>query len=112
MPPKIASGVAEAVKVLSSLKPPSPYFGGAQPHYGDFALWHCVDLCVLLDPSVLSKLGAAIASWYTTIKEDKPIALYLKSRPKAGLGKVGKLGSLIYTTDLEGEVAATKKESK
>lgn len=101
--PKVGSTVAEAIKVLCALKPPSPFYGGAQPHYGDFALWHCVDLCVLVDPTALGKLGAAIESWYARIKDDRPIAAYLKCRPKPGTGKVGKLGSLIYARDLEGE---------
>ena len=100
--PRVASGVAEALKALSSLKLPSPYFGGAQPHYADFALWHCVDLCMLLDASSVNKLGNAYASWYKSIKEDRAIAAYLKCRPKAGTGRIGKPGSLIYSDDLGG----------
>ena len=99
----IASSVADAVKVLKGLKPPSPYFGGAKPHYADFALWHSVDLLTLLDASVLSTLGEAFASWYAKIKEDRAVAAYIKSRPKAGTGKVGKMGSLIYATELDGK---------
>lgn len=68
------------------------YFGGANPHYGDFNLFHVCDLALMLDDTCLQNVPH-ISRWMTRIKDLPPIIQYLESRPQAPL--VGKLGSKI-----------------
>ena len=98
--------ISAAVRTLSPLKLNGKFFGGVAPFYADFAIWHAVDSLTKLDPKALGTLGNDYSSWYARVKELREIQAYLKCRPKAGTGTVGRPGSLMASSDLDGNLSA------
>ena len=72
------------------------FFGGDSPHFGDFGLFHVVDLSITVQPSCLDDFPI-IKSWYDRVLKIPRVSKYLQERPKAGTGSVGKAGSLIHS---------------
>jgi len=79
-----------------------PFFGGAEPHIGDFGVWACVDLLATLDGGALDKLGAKWQAWYAAVAALKGVPDYVACRPRAGTGKCGAPGSMMATMELDG----------
>lgn len=82
-------------------RPEGPFMGGAAPHHGDFASFAvCDNICTLGGSGALSNSGPHVASpllaWFASMRELPAVDSYLKSRPQAGTGTVGKPGSLIH----------------
>ena len=69
----------------------SKFFGGEQPHFGDFGLLHILDLTVTVKPDSLDS-SKAMQSWLQNMKALPAIAKYLAERPKAP--EIGCPGSL------------------
>jgi len=93
----IKAAIAEFKKIEATLKQNGPFFCGAAPCYFEFTVFHYLNLMKLLDPSVLTTLGEPWGKFYAAVEALPGIKQYLKSRPKAGSGKVGMPGSLIVT---------------
>jgi len=72
------------------------FFGGDSPHFGDFGLFHAVDVSLTVHPSCLDNFPA-MKSWYDRIVQIPRISTYLQQRSQAGTGRVGKAGSLIHS---------------
>ena len=100
---KIKPSVDAALKALGKFKLKGDYFGGKVPHYGEFGLWHNVDLLLKVEPNALSKLGKDWAAWYERIADNRDVKAFLQCRPKAGTGSVGKAGSMMATMPLDGD---------
>jgi len=103
--PKIPKCIADVLKVLESLEPElliseHSFFGGKTPHYGEFGLFHVVNLFLTLSkPS--PKLPNTWKEWYNNMCSLPGLKEYLDERPKAMAGKEGKSGSRIDTIDLD-----------
>uniref|UniRef100_A0A7S2CDJ7 GST N-terminal domain-containing protein n=1 Tax=Haptolina brevifila TaxID=156173 RepID=A0A7S2CDJ7_9EUKA len=101
---KLSAIVAAAVKEIvpfSKQLTEGSYFGGAAPHYGDFALFYAVDILRVHDANVFETLGGSWKSWFDAMSKLSGIEAYLKSRPKANGGEVGFPGSRIATLPLD-----------
>lgn len=70
------SQISAAQKILGDRK----FYGGEEPHYGDFALFHICDATVFVAPDSLEPYSA-IKAWFTTMSELPAVAAYLKKRP-------------------------------
>lgn len=105
--PKVAGAVKEVVaelkKLESDLKHDSagPFFGGASPIWGEFAIFAVVDALTKLDGKALGTLGAPWKAFHEAMSSLRGVKEYLKIRPKAGCGKVGRPGSIIYTQSVD-----------
>ena len=62
---------------------------------------HCAQL-KLLDKAAFESLGSTWCDFYARVAKLRGVKEFLQYRPKAGTGKVGRPGSLIFTTELEG----------
>ena len=104
---RLPAFVAAAVPLLAAYDAQlgeQVFFRGADgPHYGEFGLWHVVDLVRGLQPSVLDGLGS-LKKWYARMAALPGVADYgyLAARPKAMCGKVGREGSVIATRPIDG----------
>jgi len=100
---KLTNIVADCIKEVqafgSELK--GTFFGGDKPHYGEFALFHEIDLLRINDASVFATLGEQWKSWFEAMLKLPGIEAYLKSRPKSMSGEVGFPGSRIATLPLD-----------
>jgi len=78
---------------------PGPFFGGAEPNYGDFQIFHITNNLTTLDGGAILKALEAtqpsIVAWYNAVLELPAVAAYLAARPQAGSGDVGRPGSLM-----------------
>ena len=103
--PKIGPLVAGFPAFFEHLAPllaeaPGPFFGGAEPNYGDFQMFHVTDNLTTLDGG--ASLGAlegtqpALFAWYKAMEALPAVAAYLASRPQPGSGEVGKPGTIIF----------------
>ena len=73
-----------------------PFFGGAAPHYGDFAVWVQVDAYqTLLGKDAFGRFGEVWCQWYGKVAALEGINQYLSSRPAAGNPGTGYAGSII-----------------
>lgn len=70
------------------------YFGGSQPHYGDFSLFHVMDASVTVDPNCLAKFGH-LRRWMSAMQNIPRVKQYLQQRD--AIGNLGMCGSLIQT---------------
>ena len=79
-------------------RPDGAFMGGATPHHGDFASFAiCDNIWTLAGKSALSAAPSPnVLSWMEAMRALPSVAAYLRSRPEAGTGSVGKPGSLIY----------------
>ena len=97
--------IATAVPLLKAYEAKlgdQAFFNGADgPHYGEFGLFHVVDLVGHLDPGALAGLGA-LRAWAGRVAALPGVAAYLAARPKAMSGDVGRAGSRIATTPFDG----------
>jgi len=106
---KIPDSIAMTQKTLNELElelkvSGGAFFGGNQPHYGDFGLFHVVDLYLTLTkPS--PKLSETWRTWYHKIRCLPGVKQYLQERPKAMSGRVGKPGSRITKYPLDDNVS-------
>jgi len=106
---KIPDCIANTLKALESLEPEligsgGAFLGGKQPHYGDFGLFHVVNLFfTLTKPS--PKLTDVWRTWYDNIRCLPGVKEYLEERPKAMSGKVGRPGSRITIYPLDDNVS-------
>ena len=82
------------------------FYGPDGPHYGEFGLWHVVNLVHGLHPDALDDLGA-LTAWADRIAALPRVYPYLAERPKAMSGNVGRPGSRIATTPLDGGASAS-----
>jgi len=57
-----------------------PFFGGKEPHFGDFGIWCAVDNLTKLDPSAMATLGSKWKAWYDAVALCKGIPEYLAVR--------------------------------
>jgi len=102
IPGAIENCVKELAKMeeeLSSLK--KPFFGGMEPHFGEFGLFHAVNLVLSLAKNSSSGIPAVWMKWYNGMAELPAVKEYLNERPKAGSGKIGFPGSRMFTLDLD-----------
>jgi len=97
--------IAETMKVLEPLElelsmSGGAFFGGKEPHYGDFGLFHAINIFLSISkPS--PKLSDAWKEWYGNMCSLAGVKEYLAERPQAMSGKVGFPGSLITTVDID-----------
>jgi len=97
--------ITQAQKVLESLElelsmSGGAFFGGMEPHYGDFGLFHAANLYVTIsNPS--PKISDTMKNWYEKMSSLPGVKEYLDERPKAMSGKVGMPGSLIATVNID-----------
>lgn len=70
------------------------YFGGSQPHYGDFSLFHIIDASVTVSPTCLHPFGK-LQRWVSAMQNIPRVKQYLEQR--AQVGNLGMCGSLIQT---------------
>jgi prostaglandin-H2 D-isomerase / glutathione transferase len=70
--------IAAAQRILRDRK----FYGGDEPHYGDFALFHICNSAEFVAPGSLD-LYPAINAWYKTMLAIPSIAAYLAKRPNA-----------------------------
>jgi len=97
--------IEEMLKALSTFEQElnnleHPFFGGKEPHYGEFGLLHVINLFLgLAQPS--PKLPVVWMKWYDNMCKLPGLNEYLKERPKAKSGKVGFPGSRLETLDLD-----------
>ena len=70
--------LAAAQRILRDRK----FYGGEEPHYGDFALFHICNSVEFVAPGYLEPYPA-IKTWYNTMLEVPSIAAYLAKRPAA-----------------------------
>lgn len=70
------------------------YFGGSQPHYGDFSLFHIMDASASVDPNCLLKFGK-LQRWMAAMQNIPRVREYLQQRQQ--VGNLGMCGSLIQT---------------
>jgi len=99
-----AAVVKECVAVLKSLEPElkkAPFFGGDKPCYADFGVFSGCDNLKTFDADAFKKLGAPWVEFYQRVAELRGVKEFLKYRPKAGTGKIGRPGSLMSTTALD-----------
>eukprot|EP00287_Rhodomonas_sp_CCMP768_P004648 CAMPEP_0196723330 /NCGR_PEP_ID=MMETSP1091-20130531/5461_1 /TAXON_ID=302021 /ORGANISM="Rhodomonas sp., Strain CCMP768" /LENGTH=235 /DNA_ID=CAMNT_0042065217 /DNA_START=54 /DNA_END=761 /DNA_ORIENTATION=- len=89
------------VAVSDDLPEDKPFFGGDKPHYGDFGLFHYIDILRTLDDAEYRKLGDKWAAWYSSMANLPGVKELLLSRPKAGTGEVGRPGSRVHTMPLD-----------
>ena len=68
--------IAAAQRILHDRK----FYGGDEPHYGDFALFHICNSVEFVAPGSLDPYPA-IKTWYNTMLEVPSIAAYLAKRP-------------------------------
>lgn len=110
--PKIPVYLTKALGILADLSAEleasgGPFFGGVLPHYGDFGLFHVVNLMHTLQKAevgqkpLLSALKPCWAAWYQAMLTLPNIAAYIASRPVAGTGAVGREGSRLATMLLD-----------
>mmetsp|Transcript_7804 Transcript_7804/g.19348 ORF Transcript_7804/g.19348 Transcript_7804/m.19348 type:complete len:242 (+) Transcript_7804:55-780(+) len=104
--PKIPPHVAGFPAFFEYLAPlldeePGPFFGGAEPSYGDFQIFHIADNLSTLDGgatmTALEATQPALTAWYQAMLQLPAVADHLAARPKPGSGEVGRPGSLIAT---------------
>jgi len=101
----IAGFIEEMLKALSTFEPElnelkHPFFGGEEPHYGEFGLFHVINLFLgLAQPS--PELPVVWMKWYGNMSQLPGVNEYLKERPKAKSGKIGFPGSRIATLDID-----------
>jgi glutathione S-transferase len=85
----------------------APFFGGAQPHYGEFSLWNCVDaICDLEGREETFALFAecvkdsSFADWFDRIRNLPGVREYLERRPPNGHPDAGYPNTIVvnYTT--------------
>jgi glutathione S-transferase len=100
---KLPSIVADTVKELAPIgkELKGNFFGGDAPHYGEFGLFHVVDLLRVNDAKVFDTLGGGWKSWFDLMLKLPGIEAYLNARPKANGGEVGFPGSRIATLPLD-----------
>lgn len=80
-----------AQRILGS----QPFFGGGPgPSYGDFALFHIVDLTLLVQPNSLDAFPG-LSAWFKSIRALPAIAAYLEVRPTKATPGWGKPGSFL-----------------
>lgn len=70
------------------------YFGGSQPHFGDFSLFHVFDASLTVEPSCL-KSFAKLQRWVHAMQNTPRLKSYLQQRQT--VGNLGMCGSLIQT---------------
>jgi glutathione S-transferase len=70
------------------------YFGGSQPHYGDFSLFHIFDISLAVDSSCLNAFGK-LQRWVSAMQNIPRVKQYLQQREL--IGNLGMCGSLIQT---------------
>jgi len=122
--PHIPPGVCTAVHLLHSMDRrmrDGPFFGGEEPHYGDFSIFHIVDLVNTLDPTWKMQgfpgwddedgkgrgFHATWIRWYDKMANLPGVKEYLAERPKAKYQGdaetpcIGKKGSLINARPLD-----------
>mmetsp|Transcript_7960 Transcript_7960/g.11897 ORF Transcript_7960/g.11897 Transcript_7960/m.11897 type:complete len:354 (-) Transcript_7960:15-1076(-) len=75
-----------------------PFFNGEKPHYGEFGLFHVVDLIRFLDPSTLDTLPM-LQAWSVSMSSLHGIKEYLSTRPQACTWQIGMKGSRMYGVD-------------
>lgn len=63
----------------------SDFYGGAAPHYGDFALYHAFDSLRHLQPEVAAALPG-LPAWASRMEALPAMATYLAERPPLGQG--------------------------
>jgi len=97
--------IEEILKALSIFEPEllkseEPFFGGKEPHYGEFGLLHAINLFLgLAQPS--PELPDVWMKWYGNMCQLPGVNEYLNERPKANSGKIGFPGSRLATLDLD-----------
>lgn len=70
------------------------YFGGSQPHFGDFSLFHVFDASLTVDPTCLDNFGK-LQRWVHAMQNIPRLKQYLQQRQH--VGNLGMCGSLIQT---------------
>jgi glutathione S-transferase len=80
--------VEAARKILDT----KPFFGGQNPCFADFSMFHIIDLTLVVQPSSLNAFPT-ILQWYTNMRGLPSLAKYLSERP--GDSSVGFCGSFI-----------------
>lgn len=100
--PKIAPLVAGFPAFFAHVTPclgEGPFFGGSEPNYGDFQIFHIVDnLCTLDGGATMTALEStqpALAMWHKAMLQLPAVAAHLAARPQPGSGEVGRSGSII-----------------
>jgi len=68
------------------------YFGGSQPHFGDFSLFHIMNLSLTVEPECLNAYPK-LAKWVDAMQNIPRLKEYLKEREK--VANLGMMGSLI-----------------
>ena len=79
-------------------RPEGAFMGGATPHHGEFATFCvCDNICTLGGGTALSAAASpAVNAWFEAMRSLPAVSSYLRARPKAGSGAVGRPGSLIH----------------
>ena len=98
--PLYLKGIPPWLKTLDTRiqrQPEGPFMGGLVPHHGDFASFAiCDNLHTLCGSAAFAAASPNLLSWFTSMRELPVVARYLKTRPQAGTGAIGKPGSLIH----------------
>jgi glutathione S-transferase len=90
---------------------PGPFMGGKAPHHGDFATFHVVDnICTLDGGQLLASASPRAQQWHGAMHDLPAVASYLRQRPQAGSGEVGKPGSLIFEHARPADIVARALE--
>ena len=100
--PKIAPHLAQFPAFFAHCTPllgEGPFFGGAEPNYGDFQIFHIADnMCTLDGGATMTGLETTqptIAAWYKSMLQLPAVVAHLAARPQPGTGDVGRPGSII-----------------
>eukprot|EP01037_Dinobryon_pediforme_P019745 gene19745-20216_t len=72
--------LADRLPCLAKILNGKQFYGGSTPHFGDFALFHVIDLALEVDPLCL-KDSVEIAEWTNRMKAIPSVESYLKQRP-------------------------------
>lgn len=65
------------------------YFGGHAPHFGDFCLFHVINLMSILNPEYISSRYPLLAAWYGRMQSLPGVDEYLAERAKSSAGFPG-----------------------
>jgi hypothetical protein len=72
------------------------FMGGQEPHFGEFGVFHIVDMvCTLDGGSSLGEQSTELQAWFTAMQALPAISSYLDARPKPG--SIGVPGSIFAT---------------
>ena len=110
--PSTLTYIAEELKLAKSISSSNNnsnddcgqcFFGGTEPHMGDFQVFHYVNnICTLdggftMNHRISQTDSQILRNWYSSIQNIPVIGEYLSTRPKPGTKEIGRPESIMYT---------------